>query len=201
MTTKTKDDKATEEFKCLTPEFRVSFPSVFTPQRPPDGSTGEPKYRVTMLFGKKQDITSLKQIANAAAVKKWGADKAKWPKGLRSPFRDGSEKDYEGYGADTVFCSASSKMKPGVVDQKVQPIIEPNEFYGGCYARATITAFAYDKAGNRGVSFGLRNVQKTRDGEPFSGASKPENDFDAIDVPSDAAGSGASAANDGGSGL
>jgi hypothetical protein len=73
------------------------------------------------------------------------------------------------------------------VDAAVQPIMEEGEFYAGCYARATISPYAYDKAGNRGVAFGLRNIQKIADGEPFSGKSKPENDFDSLDVDTTAA--------------
>lgn len=166
--------------QVLTPEFRVSFPAVFTARSAAEGQ--EAKFSITMLFPKSTDISVLKNAVLEAIVEKWGADKAKWPKGLRLPFRDGSEKDYDGY-EDVTFCTASSKMRPGLVDQNRQAIIAPDEFYGGCYARATIAAFAYDKAGNKGVSWGLRNIQKTRDGEPFSGRSKPENDFDAIPMP------------------
>ena len=72
-------------------------------------------------------------------------------------------------------------MKPGVVDQNVQPIIEAEEMYAGCYARATLTAYAFDTAGNRGVAFGLQNIQKIRDGEPFTGREKAEDEFEAIE--------------------
>jgi len=167
--------------QVTTPEFRVSFPSVFQARAVSEG--GDLKYSVVMLFPKTADLTPLKQSVLAAIIEKWGADKTKWPKTLRLPFRDGTEKDYDGYGPDIIFASATSKMKPGLVDQNVQPILEPSEFYGGCYARATINAFAYDVKGNKGVAFGLRNVQKLRDGEPFSGRNKPEDDFDAIPMP------------------
>lgn len=165
----------------LTPYFRVSFPTVFTAK--PAVAGQEPKFSISMLFPKSTDLTELKTLIRAAAVEKWGPDQAKWPKNLRSPLRDGSEKDYEGYGPDVIFATASSKMRPGLVDQAVKPIIDPSEFYGGCWARATISVYAYDKAGNKGVAFGLRNIQKWKDDAPFSGASKPENDFDAIPVP------------------
>lgn len=175
-----KKDAKKDAKQVLTPEFRVSFPAVFQPKAAAEGQ--EPKYSIVMLFPKTTDLTPLKAAVRAAIVEKWGADQAKWPKGLRLPFRDGSEKDYEGY-ENVTFCTASTKNRPGLVDQNVQPIINAEEFYGGCYARATIAAFAYDKAGNKGVSWGLRNVQKMRDGEPFSGRTKPENDFDAIPMP------------------
>lgn len=176
--------------QVLTPEFRVSFASVFAARAAAEGQ--EPKFSLTMLFPKTTDISALKQAVLEAIIAKWGPEKAKWPKGLRLPFRDGSEKEYDGY-ENTTFCTASSKMRPGLVNQEMVQITTPDEFYSGCYARATIAAFAYDKAGNKGVSWGLRNIQKTRDGEPFSGKNKPEADFDAIPVPKPSAGESASA--------
>ena len=160
--------------KVLTPEFRVSFPAVFVPRSPMDGA--EPKYSVVMLFPKNADLSGLKKIAKAAITEKWG-DKP--PKELRNPFRDGDTKELEGY-AGMIFITASSKNKPGLVDASRQPIISADEFYAGCYARATVNAYAYNKNGNAGVSFGLQNIQKLRDGEPFSGRTKPEDDFDAV---------------------
>jgi hypothetical protein len=162
--------------KVMTPEFRVSFPNVFQPRSAFDGQ--EAKYSIVMLFSKKTDISALKKLAQAVAREKWGD---KIPKGMRNPFRDGDvEKEgMDGY-AGCVFVTASSKTKPGLVDQSVQPIITGDDFYAGCYARATVNAFAYDRAGNVGVSFGLQNIQKLRDGEPFSGRTKAEDEFSAV---------------------
>lgn len=164
--------------KIMTPEFRVSFPAIFKP-RGFEGS--EPKYSVNMLFPKGVKLDALKKIAQAAADEKW-PDKDKRPDNLRNPFRDGDKEkpDWDGY-QDVIFVKATSKMKPGLVDQNVQPIIEESEFYAGCWARATITAYAYNKAGNAGVAFGLQNIQKIRDDEEFSGRGKPEDEFDAIE--------------------
>lgn len=165
----------------MTPEFRVSFPNVFRPQAPLQEG-GTPKYGLTMLFKKGEDLSKLKAAAKAAAEEKWGADQAKWPKNLRQPFRDQGEKDFEGYEDGAVFVSATSKQKPGLVDAQVQPILDEAEFYPGCYARATVRAFAYDAAGNRGVAFGLQNIQKLRDGDPLGGRTKPENDFAPVET-------------------
>lgn len=192
MTTQTADKKADRtKLKLTTPEFRVSFPSVFEAKKVNE-TDAKAKFSVQMLFrvgatkestaaGEKVvDITALKQAVANCLTEKFGADKAKWPKNLRLPFRDGKEKDYDGYGEGVIFVGASSTMKPGLVDSNVQPIITPNEFYGGCYARATINPYYYDVKGNKGVAFGLQNIQKLRDGEPFSGRAKAEDDFDAI---------------------
>jgi len=144
------------------------------------GSTQEPKYGLTMLFSKDDDISALKKAAEDACAEKWGADKSKWPKNLRSPFRDQGEKDYEGYEEGAVFVNATSKQRPGLVDASMNDIIDESEFYAGCYARASINAFAYDTAGNRGVAFGLNNVQKLKDGEPLGGRTRPEDDFEPV---------------------
>jgi len=164
--------------EVVTPEFRVSFPKVFKPE---SFQGGDPTYSVVMMFDKKQDIKALKQLAKQAVETKW-PDPNKRPKNLRNPFRDGDveKPDLETF-AGKVFITASSKNKPNVVDQNVQPILVEDEFYGGCYARASVNAFAYDTAGNRGVSFGLNNIQKLREGEPFTGRSKPEDVFGPVE--------------------
>lgn len=165
----------------MTPEFRVSFPAVFKARssKSDDGSDGTPKYGITMLFAKDADLSKLKAAAQAAAKEKWGD---KIPKNLRSPFRDQGEKELEGYVEGAVFINATSLQKPGLVDRNREDIIDETEFYAGCYARATVSAFAYDKKGNRGVAFGLNNVQKLRDGESLSGRTRAQDDF-ADDLP------------------
>lgn len=160
----------------ITPEFRVAFPYIFRPSRPMQEG-GTPKFTITMLFAKGMDISALTTTAEAALREKWGADPAKWPKNIRSPFRDQGEKEFEGYEEGAKFIIATTLQRPGLVDAQVQDIIDESDFYPGCYARASVRAFTYDKAGNRGVAFGLQNVQKLRDGDSLGGRSRPEEDF------------------------
>jgi hypothetical protein len=164
-----------------TPVFRVSFPNVFIP-----GSfdNGPPKYGVTMLFTpadftdaeKKlwKDILAALDDASMAKFKKHWKDLGdNFKKGLRK----GEEKEgLDGYGPGVVFANATSKMKPGLVDRDKNPILNQEQFYPGCYARATITVFAFDNKG-KGVSFGLNNLQKVRDGESFSARVDAAEDF------------------------
>lgn len=165
----------------ITGKFRVSFPNIFRPQKAMANSPNqEPKYGLTMLFPLGADLTALKNAAKQAAVEKWGADSTKWPKNLRLPFRDQGEKEFEGYEKGAIFITATSRQRPGLVDQKRQDIIEEKDFYPGCYARASVRAFAYDTNGNRGVSFGLQNVQKLADGEPLGGRTRPTDDFEPV---------------------
>lgn len=169
--------------KCTTPVFRASYPHLFKPNTSFEGQ--EPKFGITMLFPKNADLSGMKKAAQNALIEKWGSDKTKWPKKLRNPFRDGdAEKDSEEY-KGVWFISATSKKQPGVVNQQLEPIIsestDSDGFYAGCFARATLIAFAYDTAGNKGVSFALQNVQKVKDGKPFSGRKSASEDFEVIE--------------------
>jgi hypothetical protein len=175
--------------KVTTPIFRGSFANLFEAKPGPDGNN--PKFGITMLFDaaaqKSPQFAAMKALAVAAAKEKFGDTKLKadgkgWFHGLRNPFRDGAEKsDLEGY-EGCVFAAATTKQQPGVVDSKVQRIIDPNAAYSGAYYRATVTAYAYEQAGNKGVAFGLQNVQKVRDGERMAGRVEAEKDFDEVDT-------------------
>lgn len=168
--------------KVVTPTFRVSFPAVF--QAKLNELSGKTEYSIVMLIDKKSDLTGMKKLAADAAREKWGE---KIPQGIRNPFRDGDTEKAgrEGY-EGCYFITAKSTQKPGVVDESLQPIINVEDFYPGCYARATVTAYAYDNKGNRGVAFGLQNLQKVKDGEPFSGKTRAEDDFAPVKVESTA---------------
>jgi hypothetical protein len=120
------------------------------------------------------------------AVEKF-PDPATRPK-IHLPFRDQGELKYPGYEAGAVFIRASNEKKPGVIDARKNPIVNEADFYSGCYVRAHIHAFYYDNNGNKGISFGLDNVQKIRDGEPLGGRMKAEDVFGAVEGAGDAAG-------------
>lgn len=184
-----------ESKKCITPEFRVSFPAVFKPKA---FEGQEAKFGVTMIFPKKTDLNSLKKIARNAATEKWGPDAKKWPKFKYPTFRDGDEEkgDDPSY-ADSIFCTAKSKLQPGLVDSKRQAILNERDFYAGCFARAEIIAYAYDTAGNRGIGFSLQNIQKTRDGDRLSGRKDAEDVFDEVEDASDDASSYGEAEDEG----
>ena len=173
--------------KVLTPEFRVSFPAILEPKL--NSLSGKTEYSIQMVFEGDADLTELKKMANAAAITKFG--EANIPKGLRSPFRNGDEFNDTADNqreelAGKIFVNCRSKQRPGLVDASVNAIIDASDFYGGCYARASVRAYAYDFKGNRGVAFGVLNVQKLRDGEPFSGKMKAEDEFSPI-TPSEVA--------------
>lgn len=183
-----------------TPRFRVSYPNVFKPKR--NDLNGQDEFSIVCLFKKGEDLSKLKAAMHQAAVAKWGADQSKWPKGLRSPLRDQGEraKDVDGkrilppaHEEGAIFLNLKSKQRPGVVDQNVQQIIDESQFYAGCYAIASVNAFAYDQKGNRGISFGLGNIQKVADGEPLGNRASPEQDFAPVAMEASTAGAPANA--------
>ncbi len=176
----------------LTPEGRVSYPHVFKPQK--NDLNGKMEYSMVLIFKAGADLSGLVKAVTDLLTEEHGADKAKWPKPMRSPFRtckerwkmeDGQQVIPSGYEeGEAVFVTLkqdSERGKPTVVDEKVQDIIEPQHFYAGCYARASVRPYYYNQKGNKGVSFGLSNVQKLRDGDPLGiGRTKATDDFEPV---------------------
>ena len=159
--------------KLVTPEFRAAFVSVVraTASRvSPDNK----KYGIKAVFSPTTDITALKKAAEEAVKEKWpnGA-----PKGLRSPFRTNDELENPVVGVEddamVITFSSPENRRPGLVDRNLQDIIDETEVYAGCFLRAQVRPYAYDKAGNKGVAFGLENVMKTRDGDPLGSGRMP----------------------------
>lgn len=154
----------------LTPKFRVSFPYVFQPND--DG-----KYGCVMIFSGDVDFTPLEELIEETIAAKWpkGA-----PEGLMTPILDGADADREEYAGNFYINGKCGKYKPGVCDQALVEITDPEEFYPGCYARATITCYAWSFKGKNGVSVNIRNIQKLEDGEPLVSRVRPDDDFNAV---------------------
>jgi len=168
------------ETKVITGKVRFSYVNVWE-ARSIDGSN--PKYSVSLIIPKddKQTLKKIKEAIEAAKEEgkhKWNG---KIPQNLKTPLRDGDtdRPDDDAY-ANSYFVNANSTVQPGVVDAKVQPVLNQSEFYSGCYGRASLNFFAYNTNGNKGVGAGLQNLQKLEDGEPLGGRTKPEDDFESV---------------------
>lgn len=168
--------------KVFTPKFRASYVSIFEAKAGPNG--GDAKYSLQMIFPKTADLSKLKAAAAAAGRAKWG-DKfeamAKNPN-FKTPFRDGDleradRDDYEEVYKDTIFVNANSKFKVGVVDQNNQAIMDPEEFYSGCYAKAQVSFYAYDVSGAKGIACGVNAVKKLAEGDSLGGRVSAESVF------------------------
>lgn len=164
----------------VSPIGRVSFPSVFELNE----YKGKKNYQVTLLFDKDTDLSAMKAAARAAIKEKWGDNP---PKNIDNPFRDGNEKaDERPEYKDKVsvrFKRGEKFGAPQVVSASKRPITQSDgSFYAGCWARVSYSVFCWEEGKNGGVSFGLNNIQKVRDDEPFSASqSNPDDDFDALE--------------------
>ena len=97
---------------------------------------------------------------------------------LKLPLRDGDieRPDDEAY-KGSYFINANATNAPGIVDADRNEILTRSEVYSGVYGRASITFYAFNSNGNRGIACGLNNLQKLRDGEPLGGRASAESDF------------------------
>lgn len=168
--------------KVVTGEVRFSYAHVFEPASI-EGS--EPKYSVSILIDKKDKKTLERIKAAIEAAKQAGISKfgGKVPANLKLPVRDGdTEREDDPVYAGKYFINANAKTKPGIVDKGGNPIIDTTEFYSGCYGHASVTFYAFNTSGNKGIACGLNNLMKTRDGEMLGGRASAEDDFaDLID--------------------
>ena len=160
-----------------------SYLTVNEPKTPLGG--GVPKYSVSLIIPKSDVATVEKIRAAIKAAYDEGQNKLKGNskavpalEDLRTPLRDGDKdrKDDEAY-KDSWFINANSNTKPGIVDADCNPILETSELYSGIVGRASVTFYAYNSNGNKGIACGLNNLQKLADGTPLGGRSRAEDDF------------------------
>jgi hypothetical protein len=166
----------------LTPKFRGVFVSVFKASAMKGQVGAKPKFSIKAAFPPDADLSALKKEAAEVGTEKWGAQ---LPKLMRNPFRKNEdlENPVVGIPDDWVIMtfSANEDRRPGIVNARNEDIIDESEAYSGAYYRAQVRAFAYDSAGNKGVSFGLQNVQKMAEGDPLGGRIPASKAFEAVE--------------------
>ncbi len=157
--------------KIITDKVRFSYAHVFEPTSVSEDQAK--KYSVSIIISK-DDKKTLKKVTDAIAAA-LEAGKAKFggkiPKKVKTPLRDGDEEreDDEAY-ENSFFLTANSTRQPQIVDANLDAIMSQEEFYSGCYGRASLTFYAYDTSGNKGIACGLNNIQKLEDGVRLGGA-------------------------------
>jgi hypothetical protein len=165
--------------KVITGKVRFSYLHVFEPTAIDEGQ--EKKYSVSLIIPKsdKKTIAAINKAIEAAKeagkTSKFGG---KIPANLKTPLRDGDEErpDDEAY-EGSFFLNANCKTRPGLVDKHLQPIMNQDDLYSGCYGRASVTFYAFNTSGNKGIACGLNNLMKLEDGESLGGRQTAENDF------------------------
>ena len=131
------------------------------------------KYSVTLIIPKddKEAVTRIKWAIKTAYEE--GQSKLKGSnevcpvlEAVKLPLRDGDlEKSGEYAYKNAYFINAKSTTVPGIVDACVQPIVNHDDFYSGCYGRASVNFYAFNVNGNKGIACGLNNLQKIKDGD------------------------------------
>jgi len=172
--------------KVITGRVRFSYVKVFEPEAV-DGE--DKKYSVSLLISK-SDKSTIKAIRDAVAAATEAGRTSKFqgkiPASLKVPLRDGDDEkpDDEAYeGMYFLNLNASSKTKPSVINKKGEPITNPEEFYSGCYGKASVNFYAFNTSGNKGIACGLNNLLKLEDGESLGGRQSANDDFaDDLDV-------------------
>ena len=175
--------------EILTPEARASFVNVFQPKK---NRNGQERFSMMLIFPPGTDLTELRAEAKRAAMEFFGAklDDPEFAKKLRSPFKKGEDfvGKYEGFEAGSIAIEPWSKFPPEVVYRSasgITPIVDPREFYSGCWVRCFVRAFGYDTDGNRGVAFSLGNILRTRKDKALGGRAPAEAQFANVSVPID----------------
>ena len=180
--------KSTNPTKVITGvQTRWSYANVWNPKAMAEGA--KPKYSVSLIIPKSDTVTIQKIKAAIKAAYEEGQSKLKGNgksvpplAAIKTPLRDGNVErpDDEAY-QNAYFVNANSPTAPGIVDADRQPIIDTSEVYSGVYGRASITFYAFNSNGNKGIACGLNNLQKIADGEPLGGKTRAEDDFADLD--------------------
>lgn len=169
--------------KIVTGKCRFSFCYLFEPQEGLGG--GDPKYSLTLLIPKSDTVTINKIKAAMAEAREIfcnrnGANALPAKPSHTLKDGDGTKDNGDDFGPECrghYVLKVRSSKPPVVVDAFRNEITNPAEIYGGCYGRASLNFYGYNKAGQKGISATLLSVQKLSDGEPF-GTVGSASDFD-----------------------
>lgn len=181
--TMSKNVKMTNPMKVITgPNTRWSYANVWEPK---SINGGTPKYSVSLIIPKSDTKTVAKIEAAIEAAYREGEAKLKGNgksvpalSVLKTPLRDGDlERPDDPAYAGSFFVNANATSAPGIVDADRNPILTRSEVYSGIYGRASISFYAFNSSGNKGIACGLNNLQKIHDGEPLGGKASAESDF------------------------
>lgn len=148
---------------------------------------GNKKCRTAILIPKKdtKTVKAIEAAIKAAATEKFGNDINVKSRKFKYPLRDGDAELADGditgdHMKDHYFINATGYKLPGVVDEDLNPIDDPEELedilVSGYYFRFSITMKAFDNE-SRGVRAVLNNIMFVKEGDRLDGGVSAEDDF------------------------
>lgn len=173
---------------------RLSFPNgLFEPVLPQNETDPKKKYcSATFLMNKK------KEAALIAAIQKRIDELLKEPplKGVKLPpekicLRDGSLKDYDGYGPEVMSLAARNSANPKTLVVQMPQVLDRNGAplkptdgrpYAGCDVDGSIRLWVQDNAQGKRINASLRIVRFLGHNTPFGGGAPANADAELPDV-------------------
>ena len=163
----------------ITIPARLSYANIWSPNE-------NDKYSCSLIIEKDEKVLERIEKAIAAAIEqgknKLANSNGKVPPTIKKPLRDADAEGKEDAAYKGKFwLNATSKLKPQIVDRSVEPILDPDEVYSGCYCNVSVNFYAFSVDGNKGIACGLGNIQKVKDGERLGGGKTAKDEFSSID--------------------
>lgn len=163
----------------ITPKGRLSYPHLL--ERNTGGEYPSDKYETLLLIPKTANIDNLLTACEALMLENFEDEFESLEDLKNPPIRDGDMKggEYAGHW----FIKAKSDNKPGIVGpDPTKTVDNPEMIFGGQNAKLSLNAYVYNTKGNKGVAWGLKNVQILGGGESFGGgAGNPSDQFEAVE--------------------
>ncbi|KHM51619.1 Protein of unknown function [Anaerovibrio lipolyticus DSM 3074] len=163
--------------KFTTGLVRLSYPHLF---KPAETLNGDMKFSASFIIPKNsktakraQEVVD-KMMKDSEVKQVLGKTKIKY-----ELLRDGDEKEDPAY-ENSFFINAKSNEdhKPKLYTKDREEIVDPNELYAGCYVQAVLSFYPYNKNGNSGIGASLLAVRFIKDGEPLTGGTVTDDDWD-----------------------
>ena len=186
----------------ILPKARMGFPALLEPKEGQNG--GKPKYSAVFLVPASADITLLKKAVKDLFLAKYG-DEQSIPDKVFNPLKQRARDKRSAETGNRYFpedlddwyaLTASSTQAPGVIGPDGKNVTESNQVYSGRWACASVRPFWFEARDpknpkvilNRGVSFGLQNVQLLDNDEQWGATrAKAEDEFEPVESAAGAA--------------
>lgn len=180
----------------VTCPVRIAFARLNEPRERVNQQTGEKfnTWGAVLIVPPQADISVAQNIAMRAAETRFGPNWRSME--LNNPFRPQANNNgkYDGFGPEGFYFDTESRFavpvfggRPGP-DGKLPKLdtSDGNVVYSGMWALALLNVYTYPGPSTKGpskkgVKFGLRQLQKICDDDPFKGGDEPNDAFGAVE--------------------